>query len=136
MRPKYIASLTFRGFQMPPSKVEELIGFPASTLVTAGFPSKPGTQPLRRSVAAWEVEFEDTARLDEMLPTLINGIGGAEHLNTVKKTVNPEFIDVDIAMWIKDSEAQEGGFIDLSALEMLTKIGGTLSFGFYSRNLE
>ena len=121
---------------MSPSTVQDLVGFPASALVAAGYSRKPGTQPMRRSIAQWEVEFEDTARLYDMIPTLINGIGGADHLATVKHAVAPEFFEVDIAMWIKDSEAQEGGLIELTSLEMLTKMGATLSFGFYSRNLE
>jgi hypothetical protein len=119
---------------MPPSEVEALIGVAASTLCVAGVALKPGTRPLRRSIAKWSVEFENTARLNDMLPLLINRIRGADHVATVRQAVMPEFLEIDIAMWIKDSEEQEGGLIDLSTLEMLTKMGATLSFGFYVRN--
>jgi hypothetical protein len=135
MRPKFIASLTFRGFKMLPTEAEALVGFPASGLGVAGAARKPGTQPLRRSFAKWAVRFEDSARLDEMIPSLIDGIGGADHLATVKQVVGPEFFEVDIAMWIKDSEEQEGGSIKLASPEMLTKLGANLSFGFYARSL-
>jgi Domain of unknown function (DUF4279) len=133
---KFVASLTFRGFHMPPGEVEELVGFAATELGAAGNPRKLGTNPLQRSFASWRVEFEDSARLDEMIPTLINGVGGADHLVVVKGHVAPEFFEVDIAMWIKDSKEQEGGVIDTPSIEMLAKIGATLSFGFYARNAD
>ena len=118
---------------MLPSEVEALVGFAASRVGVVGVPRQPGTRPLQRSFAQWEVEFEDSARLDEMIPALIDGIGGADHLAVVKQAVMPEFLEVDIAMWIKDSQEQEGGSIDLRALEMLTKMGATLGLGFYAR---
>jgi hypothetical protein len=134
LRPKFVASITFRGFYMQPREVEALVGFAATELGVAGIPRKPGTRPLQRSFASWRAEFEDSTRLDEMIPTLIYGIGGADHLAVIKNSVAPEFLEVDIAMWIKDSEEQEGGFIDVPAIEMLAKIGATLSFSFYARN--
>jgi hypothetical protein len=58
-----------------------------------------------------------------MIPALIERIGGADRLAAVKRSVAPEYLEVDIAMWIKDSEEQEGGFIDTAAIAMLAKIG-------------
>ena len=133
-RPKFIASLTFRGFDVLPSKVEFLVGATATSLGLRGTSNKPGTTPLHRSFVQWAIEFPDSARLDEMIPTLVNSVGGSDHLATVRNSVNPEFFEVDLALWIKDSEHQEGGSIDASTIAILAKIGATLSFGFYARN--
>ena len=73
--------------------------------------------------------------MDEMIPALFARVGGVENLLRVRQQVVPEFLEVDLAMWIKDSEEQEGGFIDLPTVENLAKVGATLSFGFYSRHL-
>ena len=135
LRPKFVASFTFRGFHMPPTEVEALVGYAASRLGVAGTSQKRGAAPLQHSFAQWKIEFEDKARLDEMIPALINGIGGVEHLAELKRSVAPEFLEVDISMWIKDSKEQEGGFIDAPAIKMLAKIGATLSFGFYAQNV-
>jgi len=134
LRPKFVGSLTFRGFAMAPEEVERLVGMSASSMVTQGEPAKPGTRPLKRSVAQWSVEFEESTRMDEMIPALISRVGGVENLLRVRREVAPEFLEVDLAMWIKDSEEQEGGFIDLPTVEILAKVGATLSFGFYSRH--
>lgn len=136
LRPKYIASLTFRGFAMPPSEVERLVGRPANEVGLAGEPRKPETVSLKRSFASWTIEFDDSTRLDEAVPALIDSLGGAEHLTSVRRSVKPEFLEVDIAMWIKDSVDSEGGFIDAPSIEMLAMIGATLSFGFYSRHVD
>ena len=46
----------------------------------------------------------------------------------------PEFFEIDLSLWIKDSDEQEGGFIDPKTIAMLSRLGVTLSFGFYTRN--
>lgn len=134
LRPKFIASLTFRGFTMPSTEVESLVGVAATELGTAGSPLKPGTSPLERSFAQWEMPFPDSTRLDEMLPALISQLGGAEHLVIVRGKVVPEFLEVDLALWVKDSDEQEGGSIQTSSIAMLAQIGATLGIGIYSRN--
>jgi len=133
-RPKFVASLTFRGFDVLPSEVESLIGVKATSLGTQGSPRRPGTTPLQRSFAQWAIEFPDSARLDEMIPAILNSIGGPDHLAKARSTVKPEFLEVDLTLRIKDSEHQEGGFIDRSTIEMLAKFGATLSFGFCARD--
>lgn len=80
------------------------------------------------------MEFPDTTRLDAMLPALLQSVGGVETLEIAKRQVSPEFLEFDIAMWIKDSEEQEGGAIDASTIEALARLGATLSFGFYNRH--
>lgn len=134
LRPKFIASVTFRGFEMPSSQLESLVGVAATELGTRGTPRKPGTTPLQRSFATWKLAFPDAALLEEMIPALLARVGGADHLHAVQQRVSAEFLEVDVALWVKDSQDQEGGFIDAESIAMLAKMGATLSFGIYSRN--
>lgn len=134
LRPKFIASLTFRGFEMPPTEVESLVGKTSTDLGVRGMPRKQGPRLLERSFATWKVAFSDSTRIDEMVPALIESIGGVDHLLSVRDKVMPEFFEIDLSLWIKDSDEQEGGFIDHQTIDMLSRLGVTLSFGFYSRN--
>jgi hypothetical protein len=134
LRPKFIASITFRGFEMPSSQVESLVGVPATELGSRGTSRKLGTTPLQRSFASWELVFADTASLQEMIPALLARVGGADHLQVVQQQVRAEFLEVDLALWVKDSKEQEGGFIDAQSIAMLAQMGATLGFGLYSRN--
>ena len=134
LRPKFIASFTFRGFDADPAEIEKLVGKPASLLVRRGESRIPGGSPFSRSAASWKIEFSDETRLDEMIPALIDYVGGIESLVEAKRQIASEFIEFDIAMWIKDSEEQEGGSIEATTLESLVQLGATLSFGFYRRD--
>ena len=133
-RPKFIASLTFRAFEMPPTQVESLVGTPATELGLVGTSRKLGTRPLQRSFASWKVIFPDNTSLDEMIPTLLASVGGADRVQAVQEKVKAEFLEVDLAMWVKDSDEQEGGFIDPKTIAMLARLGATLSLGLYSRD--
>lgn len=134
MRPKFIATISFRGFEISPDDIQRLVGsIPASMLVSQGNSRKPGGTPFRRSVASWSIEFEDSATLDEMIPALIEYIGGEDHLLTVRDKVAPEFFGIDISMWIKNSVEQEGGSIGAETIAVLARLGSSLSFGFYDR---
>lgn len=118
---------------MPPEQVQSLLGRPASLLVARGASRKPGTTPFRKSAASWKMEFHDEARLEQMVLTLIEVLGGVEHLVEVKNSVNPEFFEIDLSMWIKNSEEQEGGVFEPATIHMLSQLGARLSFGFYDR---
>jgi len=121
-RPKFVASLTFRGFEIAPTEVESLVGTAARG------------RPLQRSFAQWQLAFADSTRLDEMLPALIESIGGVDRLISVRDQVAPEFFEIDLSLWIKDSDEQDGGFLDQETIAMLARLGVTLSLGFYARN--
>jgi len=111
-----------------------MMGVPATELGAKGTPRKPGTKPLRHSFAAWQLTFPDSTRLDEMLPALLAWLGGTERLCSVRQAVAPELLEFDISMWIKDSDEQEGGFLDASTIAALAQVGATLSIGLYARN--
>ena len=132
--PKYVGSFTFRGFDLPATQVEALVGVSASSLANKGEPLKPGVRPVVRSVIRWSVEFPDTARLDEMIPCVIRRAGGVKRLSEAKAKVRPEFLELDLSLFIRDSDEQEGGFFDPSSLAMVAELGATLSLGFYSRS--
>lgn len=133
--PKFIASISMRGFEMTPIEVQTLIGTPASLLVKRGEARVPGGTPFGRSVASWKLEFPDSTRIEEMIPALLSLVGGAAHLAAVKAQVLPEFLEVDISMWVLDSEEQEGGAIDVSTIASLAQLGASLSFGLYPRHI-
>jgi hypothetical protein len=134
-RPKYVGSITFRGFELPATEVEAFVGVKASSLANKGEVLKPGTRPLNQSVATWSIDFPDATRLDEMIPILIGSVGGVEQLARAKGKVSPEFFELDLALFIKDSEEQEGGFLDHSTMAMVSSLGLTLSLGFYARHV-
>lgn len=69
-----------------------------------------------------------------MLPALIRELGGADHLATIRRTVRPESLEADLALWVKDSDEQEGGFVDASTIAALSRMGATLGIGVYSRH--
>ena len=133
-RPKCIVSLTFRGFEMKPAELETLIGRPASLLVQRGEPRNFGGSPFSRSAASWKLEFVDSTRIAEMIPALLNHVGGMQNLAAAKRLARPEFIEFDISLWILHSEEQEGGGIEASTLAALAQLDATLSFGFYRQN--
>lgn len=132
-RPKFLASLTFRGFAMNPAAVACQLEAVGAEFGEAGKSRKLGAKPLARSFVRWEIAFSDSARLDEMIPTLISRVGGVERIAAVREQVDPEFVEVDLALWVKNSEEQEGGFIERETLASLVKMGATLSIGIYSR---
>ncbi len=134
LRPKFTASLALRGFEMTPQEVESIVGRPASLSVARGESRKVGTKPFHKSAVSWKLDFPDSARLDEMIPTLIESLGGLENLMNARAVIQPELVEVDVTMWIIDSTEQEGGFFDPETIAVLGRLGASLSLGFYARS--
>jgi hypothetical protein len=122
--------LVFRGFSVAPEEVEDLIGVKAVNLGHKGVPLTGGITPLKRSFVSYKVEFPEGCSLFEMLPALMNYIGGVENIYRVKNIIKPEFFEIDILLPIKGSKEQEGGFFELESIAALHKLGATLSFSF------
>jgi len=133
-RPKFIASMTLRGFDMEPGAVETLMEIPAALLVQRGEARVPGGVPFARSAASWSMEFNESNRIEDLIPALLTHLGGVAHLSSVKSQVSPEFFEFDIAMWILDSTEQEGGSVGAPAIAALAELGASLSLGFYAKN--
>lgn len=130
MRHKSVA-LTFRGFEVDPAQVEEMIGFKASEIGTRGAPVKPGVKTiLKRSFARFSIDVEENCRLDEMIPKLFLYLGGVEKIESVRERISPEFFELDITLPVKYSDDQEGGFIPASVISDLFHLRCNLSFGF------
>lgn len=124
-------SLTFRGFELTPQEVESFVGVTATRLGNRGEPVKPGVKTLlKRSVAKYSLEFPSGCRLDEMVPALMQHLGGISHLCNVRDRVSPEFFEIDIVLPIKGSEEQEGGFFPSEVIADLYNLRASLSFQF------
>mgnify|MGYP000881512612 CR=1 FL=1 len=80
------------------------------------------------------MEFNESTRIEDLIPALLTHLGGVAHLSNVKSQVSPEFFEFDIAMWVLDSDEQEGGSVGASAIAALAELGASLSLGFYEKN--
>lgn len=124
-------ALTFRGFDCLPERVEELLGFGASEKGVRGNPVKPGVRAsLKRSFTRFSVALDPNSRLDQVVPNLLNELGGVDKVMSVRESIAPEFFEVDILWPVKNSEEQEGGFISSSAISDLASLKCSLSFSF------
>ncbi|MDF1779917.1 MAG: hypothetical protein P1U67_01350 [Alcanivoracaceae bacterium] len=125
------ASLTFRGFERSPLEVVSLVGVEPSYVGTKGAPVKPGTSTLlRRSAVKFAVPFNEEVRLAEMIPAILEYVGGVTHMREVSDVINPEYIEVNLVLPVKYSEEQEGGYIESKHLGELYALGASLSFEF------
>ncbi|RNF86388.1 hypothetical protein [Montanilutibacter psychrotolerans] len=126
-----VVSLTFRGFEIDPCQVEALLGVSASSVGRRGSPVKPGVETvLLRSFAKFAIELDAGCRLDEVVPSLLNRLGGVEKISQVRDAVSPEFFELDITWPVKWSDEQEGGFFPTHVIADLFHLKCALSFGF------
>lgn len=128
---KRSASLTFRGFLKSPEEVERLVGTKAVLLAQSGQPmrpSRPNVWP--RSAAKFQVEFEDNALIVDMIPAILAHAGGHEHLCSVRDQVLPEFLEINLVLPIRYSEAQEDGYVEAQTLQEVAQLGATLGLSF------
>ena len=125
------ASLTFRGFDLTLEEVDCIVGVAADLSGVRGEPVNQGAATLlKRSFARYAVDFIDGCRLDEMIPKLLDYLGGANHLSEAKEKISPEFFEINLVLPVKGSEEQEGGFLSPSILAVIAQLGVTLSFEF------
>ena len=128
---KRSASLTFRGFLKNPEEVERLVGAKAVLLAQSGQPMRPSRPNVwLRSAAKFQVEFDDSALIVDMVPAILAHAGGLEHLCAVRNQVSPEFLEINLVLPIKFSEAQEDGYVDVQTLQQLAQLGATLGLSF------
>lgn len=126
-----MAALTFRGFDILPEQIEEMLGVKASEVGRRGDHVKPGVKAvLKRSFARFSVELDSTSRLDQAIPALLQHAGGLEAVEKVRDAVEPEFFEIGITWQVKLSEEQEGGFLPATVISDLAKLRCDLTFGF------
>jgi hypothetical protein len=125
------ASLTFRGFELAPSQIEEMLGVKASEAGQRGSHVKPGGKSiLKRSFVRFAIELDASSRLDQVVPAVLHHVGGVERIKIVRDAVMPEFLELDITWPVKWSDEQEGGFLPASVLSDLSHLECALTFGF------
>ncbi|WP_448110527.1 hypothetical protein [Pseudomonas lini] len=125
------ASLTFRGFDLTLEEVDRIVGVTATQSGLRDNPVKQGvTTLLKRSFACYEVNFIDGCRLDEMIPKLLEYLGGAIHLRDAKDKIRPEFLEINLVLPVKGSVEQEGGYLPPRILAEIALLDATLSFSF------
>jgi hypothetical protein len=130
MRHKTV-SLTFRGFELSPCQIEEMLGVKASETGQRGAHVKPGVKAvLKRSFVRFAIELDSSSRLDQVVPALLHHVGGVERIKKVRDAVMPEFFELDIIWPVKSSDEQEGGFLPPSVLSDLSRLECALTFGF------
>jgi hypothetical protein len=125
------ASLTFRGFDLEPSAVEDLVGTKAKAFGRKGELVKLGVKTrLVRSYSAFEINFESSENVFAMIPALLIYLGGLDHLKSVQERLAPEFIDVNLVLPFKNFDEQTNGWIDQESIAALHRLAATLSFEF------
>lgn len=130
-RRKKTISFCFRGFDMVPSDVEELVGLKASLILEKGKPVRPGMKTLVvRSAISYRIEVESDFRVAEMIPKLFDHLGGVDRLIGARDTVQPEFLEINLALPVKRSKEQEGGALERETIAELARLGASVSFTF------
>jgi hypothetical protein len=127
-------SLVLRGFDATPEDVEALIGLAAKKIGHKGerrIPNREVTWP--RSFVRYEIRFQNRTHVRDMVPALIEALGGVDHLKMVRDKINPEFVELDLLLPVKDSEEQEGGDFPPEVLQQVVKIGASIGFSFVSQ---
>jgi hypothetical protein len=124
-------SLTFRGFECSTEVIEELIGVQASEKGIRGGFVKPGVKALlKRSFVRFSVILDSGSRLDQVIPSLLDEMGGLSKLIRVRDSIRPEFFEIDILWPIKNSKEQDGGFFSSSTISDVANLKCSLSFSF------
>jgi hypothetical protein len=78
----------------------------------------------------FQVELADDALIAYMVPAVLAHVGGLEHLCAVRDQVLPEFLEINLVLPIKFSEAQEDGYVEIETLRALAYLGATLGLSF------
>ncbi len=130
-RSKSVA-LIFRGFELSVEEVEALVGVSATRCGTRGEPVRAGVKTLLiRSYVGYTHEFEDDCPLDDMVRSLLNKLGGVDHLCRVRAAVQPEFLEMDFKLPVKRSDEVQDGFLSPSVIASVFALQATVSFGFF-----
>jgi hypothetical protein len=113
-----------------------MVGIPAQSWGEAGTRRTPASAVLKRSYVKHQVDFPPDTPVFQMVPALLEHLGGTARLTDIIARVKPEHIDLDLVLPVKDSPEQEGGFISPESISSIQQLGATLSFSFLSRAAE
>lgn len=124
--------LVFRGFDVDPGAVEAMVGVPADSKANKGEGTRSSSGSVySRSFVRYEVPLEEGTLLHDVIPRLLEHLGGVEKIADVRRSINAEFLDVSILWPARFSEAQEGGSILHASLCDLVALDCDLSMGFF-----
>lgn len=85
-------SLTFRGFDLDPTDIENILGIRASHTGRRGHPRKPDVKTaLNRSFAMFALLLDEKCRLDQAIPLILDHLGGINRFAAAYGLVSPEF---------------------------------------------
>ena len=125
-------SLTLRGFAAPAQDVADLVGRVPKRVGNRGEPVKQGVKTLlTRSYAAFSMSFANDHALCNMLPALLENLGGVEHLCQVRDEVKAEFVDVHFYLPAMTSGESQDGYLSGAAVSDIVQLKATPSFGFF-----
>lgn len=125
-------SLTFRGFETPAQDVADLVGRVPKRVGNRGEPVKQGVKtPLTRSYAAFSMSFASDHALCNMLPALLEYLGGVEHLCRVRDQVKAEFVDIHFYLPAMTSDESQDGYLSTATMSDILRLKATPSFGFF-----
>lgn len=131
MRTKSV-SLTFRGFDMASEEVARLLGVAASRFGNRGDPVKVGVQTLlTRSYTIFSMEFAGDYDLNDMLPALLVRLGGADRLLKMRDEIQPEFLEINLDLPVRESEESQDGFLSAEVIADVFQLEASLSFSFF-----
>jgi len=76
------------------------------------------------------MNLDQETRLDQVIPLLLDHLGGVAKVTAAYQAVMPEFFELNIIWPVKSSDEQEGGFLPPSAISDLASLRCTLTFAF------
>jgi hypothetical protein len=132
----WAVSLTFRGFDQSLDIVQKMLGNDDCKIGMRGDSVKLGSKTLlTKSYVKYNFEFECQPNIFDIVPKIITHAGGVSYLYSLKNKIDPEYLELNIVMPIKNSLEQEGGFISPESIAEINRLGASLSFEFLEANL-
>lgn len=125
-------SLTFRDFNIAAEELVTLVGAAPSRFGNRGESVKPGIKTLlTRSYAIFSRDFEGGFELNDMLPALLAGLGGVDHLFQIRNQVKPEFLEIHFDLPVMKSDESQDGYLSEAVVADTFRLGASLSFGYF-----
>jgi hypothetical protein len=129
---KKSVSLTFRGFDIAPEEVANLLGVAASRLGKQGEPVRVGVMTLlTRSYAIFSMDFASDCELSDMFPALMARLGGFNRLLQTRNEVQPEFLEIHFDLPARESGDSQDGYLPEAVIAEVFQLKASLSFGFF-----
>jgi hypothetical protein len=124
-------SLTLRGFDRDAQEVISLVGTSPSSYGNRGEPVRPSVKTLlTRSYVDFSMSFPNDYALCNMFPALLTHLGGINHLRKISDQVQPEFVEINFDLPVKESDEIQEGYLPKAVISDVYELNATLSFSF------